>query len=92
MAMQENGKVIDIFQQSELFKDLSNDIATRLYAKCNVIKLPKNKMLYVQDDDAENCYYVHQGHVKLFRNTADGEESVIDIVTTGSLIGETSFF
>ncbi|TNE62543.1 MAG: Crp/Fnr family transcriptional regulator [Alphaproteobacteria bacterium] len=50
----------------------------------------KGDTLFLQDDDAEWFYIIVSGWVKLFRETMDGHEAVIDILTSGQSFGETA--
>ena len=53
---------------------------------------PKGKVLFIQEDEAEWFYVVLSGWVKLFRETIDGTEAVVDVLPAGHMFGETSVF
>lgn len=52
----------------------------------------KNTPLYFQGELAECFYYLKQGSVKIFFNSADGLQKTISIVGKGSILGEAAFF
>ena len=55
-------------------------------------KYNKAQILFLHGDKAERFYYVSSGWVKLFRETLDGTQAVVDILPTGHIFGETSIF
>lgn len=52
----------------------------------------KKHLLFVHDDEAESLYIIERGWVKLFRETLDGDEAIVDILTGGQIFGETAIF
>jgi len=52
----------------------------------------KKQIVYLQDEKAEWAYVIQRGWVKLFRETLDGDEAVVDILTTGQIFGDTAIF
>ncbi|MEE0859563.1 MAG: Crp/Fnr family transcriptional regulator, partial [Acutalibacteraceae bacterium] len=52
----------------------------------------KDVPLYFQGELAECFYYLKQGSVKTFFNSADGLQKTISIVGKGSILGEAAFF
>ena len=61
-----------------------------LFAASQKVTLDKGEVLHLQGDDAEWFYLVLSGWVKIFRETLDGEEAVIDLVGGGKFIGDTA--
>lgn len=55
-------------------------------------KYGKGKLVFVHEDQAENFYILTSGWVKLFRETLDGTQSIIDILPAGHTFGETPIF
>ena len=49
-------------------------------------------LIYLQDTEATCFYYLKQGRVKSYIQSAQGEERVLNIYEAGSLFGEASFF
>jgi CRP-like cAMP-binding protein len=52
----------------------------------------KGQVLFTQDDPAEYFYMIENGWVKLFRETLDGDEVILDVLPRGFIFGETSMF
>lgn len=55
-------------------------------------RFSKGKVLFLHEDEAERFYVVKKGWVKLFRETLDGHQAVIDILKAPHMIGETALF
>lgn len=52
----------------------------------------KNQPIYFQGDSAEYFYYIQKGQVKIFMNSADGNEITLNVAGKGNIIGEAAFF
>lgn len=52
----------------------------------------KKHLLFVHNDNAQSFYIVKHGWVKLFRETLDGDEAVVDILTHGQMFGDNAMF
>lgn len=63
-----------------------------LAAKSMIRYYEKGKVFFLSDDAADYFYIVVKGWVKLFRETLDGEQAVIDILSQDHVFGETSIF
>ena len=49
---------------------------------------PKDKLIFVQGDLADDVFYIHSGKVKLTVNSDKGKEAVIAILEPGNYFGE----
>lgn len=83
---QQNYREIPLFQncRPEAIRRLSDSSYTHQYEK--------GKILFIHGDVAERFYLVQKGWVKLFRETLDGNQAVVDILREGHVFGETSIF
>lgn len=81
-----------IVARLSLFKEASEDTITSIAAAGQFLSLSKGEALFMQEDPAEWFYVMLSGWVKLFRETMDGAEAVIDMATRGELVGETAIF
>lgn len=81
-----------LISRQPLFKGASEGTIGKLSAAAQVLKLNKGEALFMQEDPAEWFYIMLSGWVKLFRETMDGAEAVIDMATRGELVGETAIF
>jgi len=52
----------------------------------------KGQILYLQEEPAKFFYVICGGWVKLFHTTQEGEEIVVDMLTAGDIVGESSIF
>jgi CRP-like cAMP-binding protein len=55
-------------------------------------QVSKGKTMFIQGEDAPSIYYIVSGQVKLYRETEDGTQAVIDVLSAGHLFGETALF
>ncbi len=78
--------------EAALFADISRDAIDEILSVATIRSMPKGQMLFMQDDEADNFYIIASGWVKLFRETLEGDEAVIDVLTDGHVFGETSLF
>lgn len=82
-----------LLEATPLFSAAPQDVLNALCAQARTLTaLPKGHVLFMQDDPAEWFYIVASGWVKLYRETLDGDEAVLDIMPVGSICGETAFF
>ncbi len=58
----------------------------------NVSTYKKGEGLFYQGDAASSFFVVISGWVKLFRNTAEGEEALVSMFTRGDVFGEAGLF
>ncbi len=75
-----------------LFKACEKDFFEKLESHAQTQTHPKGKVLFVHGDAAERFYFIKSGWVKLFRETLDGAQAVVDILPAGHIFGETSIF
>lgn len=81
----------DALQKIEFFRTAPQSVVDQLCARARILtNLPKNHVLFMQDDVAEWFYIVGSGWVKLFRETLDGDEAVLDVMPQGNIFGETA--
>lgn len=75
-----------------LFKNYSDQFFTSCADSARVGTHNKGKVLFLHGDEADTFYYINKGWVKLFRETLDGTQAVVDIFTKGHIFGDTSIF
>lgn len=84
--------IYDSLSKSSLFKGNEDAFLSKVADQAVLLKLEKGKLLFVHEDKAERFYIIQNGWVKLFRETIDGEQAIIDIATVGDLFGDTALF
>lgn len=81
-----------IVKRLALFRSASDSTLKTLAASAQFIEFEKGEALFMQEDPAEWFYVMVSGWVKMFRETMDGAEAVIDMATRGEMVGETAIF
>jgi CRP-like cAMP-binding protein len=82
----------ELLRQVPIFNGLDEQIIDHFCAHTNQRQIKKGTMICAPDDVAHNFYIVQSGWVKLFRDTQDGQEAVLDILSTFGIFGENSLF
>lgn len=82
----------DWLSRIPLLRGASDAFIKSLPAQSHTRNLSKGQMLFLSDDPAEYFFIITKGWIKLFRETLDGSQAIIDIVPAGHMIGETSIF
>jgi len=82
----------DLLGSIGLFEGVSEGTLKQFRSQMTPKKYAKNEMVFAQGDSAYSFYVIKKGWVKLSRQTLDGEEAIIDILTEGHIFGETTFF
>jgi CRP/FNR family transcriptional regulator, dissimilatory nitrate respiration regulator len=76
-----------VFEQSGLLNGVPESVADTVLQHSSVRQLQSGTVLFLQDQDASAVYLIESGWIKLFRETVNGDEAVLDVLTTGHFIG-----
>ena len=68
--------------ENRLLADLPRDEYCRLLPNSQVIRLPRNRILYETGDEVRSAYFLNHGLVSLLAITEDGQ--TVDICTIGN--------
>lgn len=90
--MGESEAILKILEKSPVFENCRPTSLAQFVAQSNIISVEKGQILFVHEEPAKRFFLVLSGWVKLFRETLDGSQAIIDILPTGHLLGETSVF
>ena len=82
----------DLLEGTGLLQGVDPEISALFAVQISSRLYSKGQMIFSHGDEAKFFYIVKHGWVKLFRETLDGKEAVIDVLTTGHLFGETAIF
>jgi CRP/FNR family transcriptional regulator len=83
----------EIIRQSSFGEHLKDELLNRLAANSLAIDYRRRRFIYRAGDPADALYLIARGRVKLCRvETATGREAVIDILSAGSLFGESALY
>ena len=81
-----------ILREKAVFKPCDTTYLDLLAQKSRLVNLSKGQVLFLSKDNADYFYIVLKGWVKLYRETLDGVQVVVDIMPVGHMFGETSIF
>lgn len=84
----DNTKNFSAHSGTELYKDMQEILDS--YGVVRTYK--KGEIIYRQGDRAKNFCYLKKGKVKVYMNSADGDEKTLNIASHGELLGEGAFF
>jgi len=82
----------EIFKQTELFRDLDDNILNVLAAQSIEKRLDRNEILFLAGDDAAGLFVVAEGSLRAFRIGMDGREQVIHVENAVTTIAEVPVF
>lgn len=75
-----------------IFKDCNDAFLAKLSANAQHQSYKKGKILFVHDDTIDRFYIIKSGWVKLFRETLDGAQAVVDILANNHVFGDIAIF
>ncbi|NQV47331.1 MAG: cyclic nucleotide-binding domain-containing protein [Rhodospirillaceae bacterium] len=85
-------KDTDLIQRAPLLMDLPEKELGKLLDDSHVVKHPRGKLLFLRGEPSDHIYLLLEGWVKVFRDTHDGEQTVIGILKPGETIAEAAIF
>lgn len=80
------------FDKAFFFKSFKQEILARFSENAHPITAAKGHIVFLQDDKAEYFYYIESGWVKIFRETMDGNEVIMDVLPAGHVFAENTLF
>lgn len=75
-----------------LFGECDENARMRLSVHAIEELATKGKTLFITGDQAPFYYLVRSGWIKLYRETLDGNQAIIDILPAGQIFGESALF
>ena len=81
-------QITNALQKIPLFSGLNATQTTAIGAHVTERKLGRDEQLFQAGDAADRFFLLLEGQVKLYFNTADGHEKVIEIIRPGMTFGE----
>ncbi len=88
----EGQKIAKILAAIVFFAAMRPQTKNLLQREGRIQSVPKGHIIFMNEDDAARFYLIQRGWVKIFRETLGGEEAILDVLTAGSVFGETSIF
>ena len=77
---------------NDLYPDFPSALWTPFAERRPEVRCSPGHLIYLQDTRATCFYYLKEGRVKSFIQSADGTERTLNTYETGSLFGEAAFF
>jgi CRP/FNR family transcriptional regulator, cyclic AMP receptor protein len=80
--------LIDFLRTMPLFDEVDEDGLTTI--ACDIVPehYPRNTIIFWQDDPGTALYLIQKGKVRIFKSNPAGNETSINIFSTGNTIGE----
>lgn len=82
------GSVVAVLRQSPVFQLIEDGVLLELARQCQVLVLKRGDVLLTHGDKAHGVYAIGHGWIKLARDTQDGSEAVLDVLSDGQVFGE----
>jgi CRP-like cAMP-binding protein len=79
---------LDVAAKALMVSQLQRHELRELLADAAVREVERGTVLFIQGDDCDRFYFVLEGWVRLFRQTADGSEVTIALFTKGESLAE----
>ena len=79
---------LEMLREHSLFAGMSDQMFDEFSHAAQEMSRDKGNVLFLQDDPAEWFYFIVSGWVKVFRETIEGDEAVLDVLTCGHIFGE----
>ena len=81
-----------IFKQTELFRDLEDDVLHVLATGALEKRLARDEILFLEGEEATGLYVIAKGAVRAFRSGQDGREQIIHVERAVTTIAEVPVF
>jgi len=83
---------IGFLSQIPVFSDLDEEDLHLLAGMTTVRKVEKGDVLFHEGDPALGFYLLARGRVKVFKDTSDGREQILHIISPGETFAEVALF
>lgn len=77
-----------MLQNHLLFSGVPNDKINEILSAIVAKKVAKGELIFMQEDSIKYLYYIKSGWVKIFTETVEGEEAIIDVLPTDNFFGD----
>lgn len=73
-----------------IFESLSEEELDRIISIRKHLSIRKGESLFLEGDKVSKLYIISDGMIKITKNTIDGKEQIISILTVGDFLGESN--
>ncbi len=87
-----NQKHKDFVLTLPLFKGLDEDALDNLMRNISIKEHNKGNLLLLEGEQPNRLYIILEGWVKIFKNNASGDETILQMLTSGDMVLESAVF
>lgn len=87
-----NAEQREFIEELPFFMDLPEDITSSLLQHAQVREYKKGKLLFLEGEVSSRLHIILSGWIKLFKGTASGNETVLQMLTCGDMVAESAVF
>jgi len=81
-----------LLRQNPLFSRLNDEQLNAVCEYSRVVELREGEILFNYGDTAHNFFFVYEGLIKLYRQSADGQEKIFEMEGPGRIFAEALMF
>ena len=92
IKMSDSQKILKILEKLPIFENCGAETVTHFANQSTILSADKGQILFIHEEDAKRFFVIMSGWVKLFRETLDGSQAIVDILPENHMFGDTSIF
>jgi CRP-like cAMP-binding protein len=85
-------KIETLLKNSELFSGMSDTAEKKIAGMGKIVKVPQNKMIFLEGEKGTSFYVLIEGSVRLFKSALDGREVTVKLAAPGEIFAEVILF
>ena len=83
---------METVRRAPLLAGLPENVLDRMLGETRVVEYKRGKLLFVRGEPAERFFLLLDGWVKVFRDTPEGEQTVLGVMKPGETVAEAAIF
>lgn len=83
---------IVFLESCDVFADLDDFTKDNLARISSFRKFKREEIIFLQNEEARGFYLIIEGKIKVFRNSSEGREQILHLLSKGELCGEVPVF
>ena len=87
-----NTEDLEIVRRAPLFAGLPDAVLGRLIDEARVVEHARGRLLFLRGEPADRFYLLLDGWVKVYRDTPEGEQTVLGVMKPGETVAEAAIF
>lgn len=85
-------KLKDFILTLPLFKGLEENILDELFRSTTIKEYNKGNLLFLEGEQPARLYIILEGWVKIFKGNSSGDETILQMLTSGDMVLESAVF